>query len=109
MYLKSQIGKNVGAILLLLAILLPTGIQVSHMIEGHDDVACNNHSTHFHKSEKTCEICAFQVTSFNYDIAKYPDLLLAQISVNVSTTYTPLQLYFSTLTNNQLRGPPVFS
>ncbi len=109
MYLNNQFRKNIAAILLLLAIMLPTGIQISHMVEGHNDVACNDHSTHFHESEKTCEICAFHLTSFNYDIAKYPDLLLAQISVKVSTTYTPLQLYFSTLTNNQLRGPPVFS
>ena len=109
MYLNNQLGKNIAALLLLLAILLPTAIQVSHMIEGHDDVACNDHSTHFHKSEKTCEICAFHLTSFSYNIATYPDLLLVHISVKVNTTYTSLQLYFSTLTNNQLRGPPVFS
>ena len=109
MYLNNQLGKNIAALLLLLALILPTAIQFRHMIEGHEGDTCNNLSTHIHKSEKNCEICAFHITSFNYDIAKYPDLLLAQISVKVSTTYTPLQLYFSTLTNNQLRGPPVFS
>ena len=109
MYLNNQLGKNIAALLLLLAILLPTGIQVSHMIEGHEGVTCNDQITHIHKSEKTCEICAFHLTSFSYDIASYPDLLSTQISVKVSTTYAPLQLYFSTLTSNQLRGPPVFS
>jgi len=109
MYLNNQLGKNIAALLLLLAIMLPTAIQVSHMIEGHEDVACNDHSTHFHKSEKTCEICVFHISLISYDIAKYPDLILAQISVKVNTTYTSLQLYFYTLTNNQLRGPPVFS
>lgn len=109
MYLKNQLGKNIAAVLLLLALILPTAIQFSHMIEGHEGVACNDQTTHIHKSEKTCEVCAFHLTSIRYDIAKYPDLLLIQISVKVSTNYTPLQLYFSTLTNNQLRGPPVFS
>ncbi|MDB4180900.1 hypothetical protein N9611_01455 [Flavobacteriaceae bacterium] len=109
MYLTNKFGKIFAALLLLLAIMLPTAIQVSHMIEGHEDVACNDHSTHFHKSEKTCEICVFHISLISYDIAKYPDLILAQISVKVNTTYTSLQLYFSTLTNNQLRGPPVFS
>ena len=109
MYLKNQLGKNIAAVLLLLALILPTAIQFSHMIEGHEDISCNIQDSHIHKSEKTCEVCAFHITSIRYDIAKYPDLLLKQISVKVSTNYTPLQLYFSTLTNNQLRGPPVFS
>jgi hypothetical protein len=109
MYLKSQIGKNVAAVLLLLAIMLPTAVQFSHMIEGHEGIACNDQSTHIHITEKTCEICAFQLTSISYDIVKYPDLLLTQISVKVSTTFTPLQFHHTTLTNKQLRAPPVFS
>lgn len=109
MYLKNQLGKNIAAVVLLVALILPTAIQFSHMVEGHEGVTCNDQSTHIHKSEKTCEVCAFHLTSIRYDIAKYPDLLLTQISVKVSINYTPLQLYFSTLTNNQLRGPPVFS
>ena len=109
MYLKSQIGKNVAAVLLLLAIILPSAVQFSHMIEGHEGVACNDHSTHIHKTEKTCEICAFQLTSVSYDIDKYPDLLLTQISVKVSTIFTPLRFHYSTLTNKQLRAPPVLS
>jgi len=109
MYLKDQLGKNIAAVLLLLALILPTAIQFSHMIEGHEGVTCNNQTTHIHKSEKNCEVCAFHLAPIRYDIATYPDLILTQISVKVSTIYTPLQLYFSTLTNKQLRGPPVFS
>ncbi len=109
MYLKNQIGKNVAAVLLLLAVMLPSAIQFSHMIEGHEGSACNDQSTHIHKSEKACEVCAFHLTSISYDIVKYPDLLLAQISVKVSTLFTPLQFNRSTFTNKQLRGPPVFS
>ena len=109
MYLKSPIGKSVAAVLLLLAIMLPSAVQFSHMIEGHEGVPCNDQSTHIHITEKTCEICAFQLTSISYDIVKYPDLLLTQISVKVSTIFTPLQFHHTTLTNKQLRAPPVFS
>ena len=109
MYLKSQIGKNVAAVLLLLAIILPSAVQFSHMIEGHEGVACNDQSTHIHKTEKTCEVCAFQLTPLSYDIVKYPDFLLVQISVKLSTIITPLQFHHSTLTNKQLRAPPVLS
>ena len=109
MYLKNPIGKNIASVLLLLALVFPTAIQISHMVEGHDDVVCNDHSTHFHKTEKTCEVCAFQLTPLSYDIVKYPDLLLVQISVKLSTIFTPLQFHHSTLTNKQLRAPPVLS
>lgn len=109
MYLKNQIGKNCAALLLLLALILPTAIQFSHMIEGHEGVSCNDQSTHIHKAEKTCETCAFHLTSISYDIAKYPDLLRTQISVKLSTDFTPLQFHFTTLTNKLLRGPPVTS
>ena len=54
MYLKNQIGKNVAAVLLLLAVMLPSAIQFGHMIEGHEGSACNDQSTHIHKSEKAC-------------------------------------------------------
>ena len=52
MYLKNQLGKNIAAVLLLLALILPTAIQFSHMVEGHEDVTCNDQSTHIHKSSK---------------------------------------------------------
>lgn len=109
MYLKNQIGKTIASVLLLLALLLPTAIQFSHMIEGHEGDSCNVQSTHIHKSEKNCEICDFQLISINYDIAKYPDLLLPQISVKLTSDFTPLQFYYPTLTNTQLRAPPVTS
>jgi len=109
MYLKHQIGKNVVAVLFLLAIILPSAIQFSHMMEGHEGIACNDQSNHIHKSEKSCETCAFKLTSLSYAIVKYPDLLSAQISVRVSTSFTPIQFNRSTFTNKQLRAPPVFS
>ena len=109
MYLKYQLGKTTASVLLLLAFILPTAIQFSHMIEGHESDTCNLQISHIHKSEKNCETCDFQLTSISYDIAEYPDLLLTQIFVKLSTDFTPLQFYYPTLTNKQLRAPPVNS
>ena len=109
MYLKYQLGKTTASVLLLLAFILPTAIQFSHMIEGHESDTCNLQISHIHKSEKNCETCDFQLTSISYDIAEYPDLLLTQISVKLSTDFTPLQFYYPRLTNKQLRAPPVNS
>ena len=83
MYLKSQLGKNIATLLLSLALILPTAIQFSHMLEGHEDVSCNIQSSHIHKSQKTCKICAFHHTSISYDIAKYPDLVFTQHTTTV--------------------------
>lgn len=109
MYLKNQLGKTLASVLLLLALILPTAIQFSHTIEGHESDTCNERSTHIHKTEKICEICDFHFTSISYDIAKYPDLLLPQISIKLSTDFTSLQFYHPTLTSKQLRAPPVNS
>ena len=109
MYLKNQLGKTLASVLLLLALILPTAIQFSHMIEGHESDTCNELSTHIHKSEKNCDVCDFHFTSISYDIAKYPDLLLPQISVKLSSDFTSLQFYYPTLTSKQLRAPPVNS
>lgn len=109
MYLKNQLGKTSASVLLLLALILPTSIQFSHMIEGHENDTCNVQISHIHKSEKNCETCDFQLTSISYDIGEYPDLLLTQISVKLSTDFTPLQFHYPTLTNTQLRAPPIMS
>ena len=109
MYLKNQFGKNTAALLLLLALILPTAIQFSHFIEGHESDICYDHSNHIHQTKKNCEVCDFHLTSINYDITKYPDLLLTQISVRLTSDFTPLQYHYPTLTNKQLRAPPITS
>mgnify|MGYP000622114844 CR=1 FL=1 len=106
---KKQIGKNIVALLLFTALTLPTAIEFFHLFEGHDYIACNENTTHIHKSVTKCDICDFHLASFNYDIATYPNLLLPNIPVKVDVNFTSFLLGSFNITNTQLRAPPIFS
>lgn len=109
MNFRKQLGKNTVALLLFVALMLPTTIHFIHFLEGHEHVACTNSSTHVHKSVDTCKSYSFHLASFNYDIAKYPDLLLPKIPVKFNEDFSPLLFHSFKRTNTQLRAPPLFS
>ncbi|MCX2679384.1 hypothetical protein OOZ15_05460 [Galbibacter sp. EGI 63066] len=106
---KKQIGKNIVALLLFAALMLPTAIQFFHMFEGHEHITCSEKTSHIHKSITKCDTCDFHLVSFNYDIAKYPDLLLPKIPVKINVDFASLQFHSIKITNTQLRAPPIFS
>jgi len=105
-----QIGKKIVALVLFIAFMLPIAIQFFHMFDdNHEHITCTEQKTHIHKSITKCEVCSFHLVSINYDIAKYPDLLLPKIPVKNQTNFDSLWLNSFKVTNKQLRAPPVFS
>ena len=108
---KKQLGNNLIALSLLLALMLPTVVQFFHAFENHDHehISCTEQKAHIHKTTDKCEICAFQITSFDYKINEYPDLFLPQIPVKAENHFTSLKLLHFILTNTRLRAPPHFS
>jgi hypothetical protein len=106
---EKQLGKSIAALLLFVALMLPSAIQFIHMSDGHEHIACKEKTTHIHKPVVKCEICSFHLASFNYDLAKYPELLLPKIHVKVEANFASLQYHSFKITNTQLRAPPIFS
>jgi hypothetical protein len=106
---KKQIGKSISALLLLVALMLPTSIQFIHMLEDHEEVVCTDQTPHIHKTIIKCEVCSFYLASFNYENAEHPDLLLPIILQKTEVNFTSLLPHSFTITNTQLRGPPIFS
>jgi hypothetical protein len=106
---KKQLGKNIAALLLFVALMLPTAIQFFHIFEGHEHIACTEVSTHIHQDVPDCHICDFHLATFNYDIAEYPNLLLPKIPVKIKANFASLQFHSFKITNTQLRAPPIFS
>jgi len=106
---KKQLGKNIAALLLFAALMLPTAVQFVHMFEGHEHIACTEQSTHIHKSVVKCDICHFHLASFNYDIDQYPEIFLPTIPVKIETNFASLQFHSFKITNTQLRAPPILS
>lgn len=106
---KKQIVKSIASLVLLLALMLPTAIQFIHLFEGHEHTACTEQKTHIHESTPKCEICSFHLTSFDYNLAVYTNLVTPEIPAEVNVKVTPLYLRSITVTNTQLRAPPVVS
>lgn len=109
MVYKKQVVKNLVALLLFIALMLPTAIHFFHIFEGHEHNAVTEKSTQVHETISKCDICDFQLASFSYDIANYPDLLLPNNTVKIKINFNSLQLHSFKITNTQLRAPPVFS
>ena len=57
MYLKNQLGKTLASVLLLLALILPTAIQFSHMIEGHESDTCNELALYITDTDYLLKAC----------------------------------------------------
>ena len=106
---KKQIGKNITALLLFVALMLPSAIQFIHMFEGHDHVACTEQTTHLHETVVKCDVYNIHLASFNYDIVEYPNLSLPKIYVEKKVNFAFLQYHSFIINNTQLRAPPIFS
>ncbi|MBL4879836.1 MAG: hypothetical protein JKX82_00795 [Oleispira sp.] len=106
---RKQIGKTILALVLLSALMLPAVIQFSHAVfQEHEHIACNEQTIHIHADIDDCQICHFQLASFNYEVRKYTELLIAPIPVEVESQYSSLLFYVFRTPNTQLRGPPHF-
>ena len=109
MGLNKQFGKHIAAFVLVLALMLPSAVQLFHVLEGHEHVACNDHKIHVHATKEKCEICSFHFTSFHFEAVKILDLLVQKQFVERTIDFTSLLFHSFKITNAQLRAPPVFS
>jgi hypothetical protein len=106
---KKQIGKNILAVVLFAALMLPSAIRLIHSLDRHEHTVCHEKATHFHQDSSKCEVCSFHFVPINYSVFKYPDLQAPHILVKREAKCISFQYHSFTVTNTQLRAPPVFS
>ncbi len=105
---RKHIGQVIVSVLLLLALTLPTVIQFSHYVEGHEHRQCDEKNSHLHENELRCQICDFQLSSFNYDTLGLPDFETPNIPSEVEKHFASSILKSFKRSNNPLRAPPYF-
>jgi hypothetical protein len=97
------------AIMLVLAVLMPSVVKLSHAFNHHKHNVCDNdnkHETHFHTSDLDCDFYKFKLTKIQF-------FKLYQYEVKVQSEYfKPNSKYYSSLHSHQqlirfLRGPPL--
>lgn len=101
--------KKAAAIVLFALLIFPTIFNFVHHFEDHIHIECSENKTHIHQSVSECDICDFNLLSFNYHINDCEDFELTEIPVTLNVSLEPLQLHSFTTTNTQLRAPPFFS
>jgi hypothetical protein len=104
--LGKQIGKAIGALVLLSVFMFPVAVQFSHIFHGDDHVVCNEKTVHIHQVVPDCPICHFHLATFHYDVAEYPDFLLSVIPTTVKKYFSSPHPRFFQKTGIQLRAPP---
>lgn len=99
--------KAVITALLVALMFLPSAFELTHHLDGHEHISCDEISVHLHEKKLDCSLCDFQISSFDYIPLEFD---LATVGRIIGTTPVHRQ---ENITNNScclpsLRGPPVF-
>ena len=106
---KKQFVKNIIASLLLMSLLLPNAFQFVSIFDIHQHIVCSEQQVHVHKPIVECEICSFNFNPLNYNLVQQNELERLSISEKIQERGGSFLPHSFTITNIQLRGPPVLS
>ncbi|OIQ30965.1 MAG: hypothetical protein BM564_01775 [Bacteroidetes bacterium MedPE-SWsnd-G2] len=109
MNFKTSIGKNISALMLLIALMSPTAIEFAHAFEGHEHTSCTEQKDHIHDNSLKCELCSIHIPSVAYKINGFTELEPVTITVQTKVNLKSIRFHSFTITNTQLRAPPCFS
>lgn len=99
---------KVLAIVLTLAVLLPSAIKLVHAFNHHTHEVCesdNESNTHFHKSDIDCDFYKFKLTKNQFfALSKYNNTLVLPFLDKEANYYISFNKYQQS--SKFLRGPP---
>ncbi|CAM3436719.1 hypothetical protein ZORO111903_03015 [Zobellia roscoffensis] len=103
-----QIGRSIVIFLLAGALLFPMLVKFSHVFKAHEHEVCHEQTTHIHADVADCQICHFQLASFDYKVPDYVDFFVASVPQRLESSFSSLLFHSFKITNTQLRAPPYF-
>ena len=106
---KVNIRKKVTANLLFVVLIFPTVFNFLHHFSEHHHIECSENKSHIHQSISNCDVCDFNLLSFNYDINIDTELQTIEIYEEVNIIFTSLKFRSFNITHKQLSAPPIFS
>jgi len=94
------------AMILLVAIILPSAVKLTHAFKNHKHEVCTNTlDTHFHEVEIDCEFYKFKLNN-NFTVA-FNEIIIFNNNNNYSTFYSKYRFLKSYKNFGiALRGPP---
>lgn len=106
---KKRLGTKISALMLIVALMLPTVVKLLHVCEDHAHITRNDQSTQIHKTVTKCDTCSFHLASFSSDRTDFSELIAPSIHAKLKVNFASQQYCFFINTNTRLRAPPVFS
>lgn len=106
-FIKEHIVFRLLTVLLVITLLVPATVKLSHVFEHHKHKVCQGEdSTHIHKVDLDCEFQKFSITH-HYQLSEEFDELF-----EISSFTRTYNLTYKFLNNHRplsfsLRGPPV--
>lgn len=108
MHISEQFRLKLSAIVLLVALLLPTTVQLLHSLENHKHTACGEVTTHLHERTIDCSIGSFHFSTFTFEpLPNLPQLVSETFSNNKIGYFSSEIIGFQNTIF--LRGPPAIS
>ena len=107
---KKMLVKKIIAFVLFLALMAPIALKLFHVCDNHEHeyTSTSSKKTQLQKTSSDCDICNFHLVTLNYDIDKYPELLIPIIPYENKALFYSSLLNTYSQTNKQLRAPPYF-
>jgi hypothetical protein len=99
------------SVVVILTILLPSGVKLSHVFNHHKHDVCSNDNdsdTHFHEFDLDCEFYKFKLnTNYYNDFYAYKVLIQNEFSKINTCSYNFLRTHKQDTA--YLRGPPTLA
>ncbi len=99
---------KVLSLILILAVLLPSAVKLSHVFAHHKHEVCkndNNDKTHFHELDVDCEFYKFKLTQQFFFKQKALELRHTEDNFKITASQYEFISKFQKL-QTSLRGPP---
>ena len=106
---KNQKIKGFVAVFLWILFVTPTLVNLIHHCDSHGHLECKEIKAHLHQLQTDCEVCDYNILTFDYKINKVPILENNEIFVILDNFFVATYFHSFSFKNTKLRAPPIFS
>jgi hypothetical protein len=103
--LSSSIKHQLMALFFGLALILPSLIQLEHILDGHSHLGCTQNTTHLHELDHGCDLLAFHLSAATWQFTQ-PTLVQNHGVFSADNFWVNSLSTHQTPNNQASRAPP---
>lgn len=106
---RKKLHIKILALLLVTVLTIPSVVKLVHLCEGHEHLVKTDEKVQVYETETKCATCSFHLATFHKDFTAFPEVIFVSVPVTLEAIFDSQQYRAHTITNKQLRAPPIFS